>query len=693
MKITNSVKSDCERTELEVRNAMNSVSPDLVFTTETEKDFTNGRLPTLPFQMWSEEIGLRHSFYEKNMRSQILTQKKSSQSEQSKYSILVNELNRRFEVLDDRIPIDEKITIVDHYTQQLVNSGYSGEQIRDIVESSLKGVIRKEENRKNTIRRFKSASETLEKRNFKKLTEATTWYRDIDNESEEKQNALERRKGKESSWNGWRKFNRRRKRNRGEMDIEGKSKIMSVLFVQHTPKSELAKKIREKLESMEKLCSLKFKIVEKTGSKLEELLHKSDSWSDRDCERQDCLVCSSASEEEKRGMCRRRNVVYETYCITCYDNEKRKKDENEIYMFNCENLNEELKRKERIGGKRKRKYDEDEKPKKKKEKREKNKREFKVKYVGETGRSAYERGVEHISDFLNYDESSHLLKHYLSCHQSMRMSDVKFGMRVRNTFRSALERQIGEAVAIDIEKRKGITLMNSKSEYNRCSIPRITTKSAKETLEETEKELKVEKKMKDEIKWMKSRKRNKREKTEEEREIRKEIIVDEKNFDEKKDNEKVEKSERMKSNDNDENEKKRRKLIENREDEKEKNDEKEMEDENEKRGENEKNDENRGENEKIKEIPKIEDFPQEVQKSPKIGLFEKMGKNSGKLKENGTEIVTKKVPPAGRIIEILGLEEVKNREIVKRNMDLEPPPLPRQLGQMRSQAWKTCNLV
>ena len=123
-----------------------------------------------------------------------------------------------------------------------MNSGYSGEQIRDIIESSLKGVVRKE---------------------------ATTWYRDIDNESEEKQNALERRKGKESSWNGWRKCNRRRKRNRGEIDIEGKSKIMSVLFVQHTPKSELAKKIREKLESMEKLCSLKFKIVEKTGSKLE----------------------------------------------------------------------------------------------------------------------------------------------------------------------------------------------------------------------------------------------------------------------------------------------------------------------------------------------------------------------------------------------------------------------------------------
>ena len=124
-------KTDAERTEREVREAMNSVSPDLIFTTETENDFANGRLPTLAFQMWSERSGLRHSFYEKEMRSQILTHKKSSQSEQSKYSILENELTRRFEVLDKDIENDEKVAIVDHYTQQLLDSGYSIEHARE----------------------------------------------------------------------------------------------------------------------------------------------------------------------------------------------------------------------------------------------------------------------------------------------------------------------------------------------------------------------------------------------------------------------------------------------------------------------------------------------------------------------------------------------------------------------------------
>ena len=66
--------------EREFRKAMCDVSEDLEFTTETEKEFKNGRLPTLSFQMWSEKASIRHSYYEKCMRSQVLTQKMSSQT-------------------------------------------------------------------------------------------------------------------------------------------------------------------------------------------------------------------------------------------------------------------------------------------------------------------------------------------------------------------------------------------------------------------------------------------------------------------------------------------------------------------------------------------------------------------------------------------------------------------------------------
>ena len=102
---------------------------------------------------------------------------------------------------------------------------------------------------------------------------------------------------------------------------------MAVTFIPHTAKSELAKRMRQKLESLDKLGNLKMKIVEQTGDKIVDLLHRSDPWSDKDCGREDCLLCESANENEKKGLCKRRNIVYETYCITCKENEKRKEKE------------------------------------------------------------------------------------------------------------------------------------------------------------------------------------------------------------------------------------------------------------------------------------------------------------------------------------------------------------------------------
>ena len=46
------------------------------------------------------------------------------------------------------------------------------------------------------------------------------------------------------------------------------------------------------------------------------------------------------------------------------------------------------------------------------------KKEYSVKYVGESGCSAYERGKEHVPDFHNLNEKSHLLKHYMMKYQN-----------------------------------------------------------------------------------------------------------------------------------------------------------------------------------------------------------------------------------------------------------------------------------
>ena len=56
----------------------------------------------------------------------------------------MNELSQCFEVMDRRISTKEKLEIVDHYTQHLANSEYRSERVREVIESGLKGVIKKE---------------------------------------------------------------------------------------------------------------------------------------------------------------------------------------------------------------------------------------------------------------------------------------------------------------------------------------------------------------------------------------------------------------------------------------------------------------------------------------------------------------------------------------------------------------------
>ena len=53
------------------------------------------------------------------------------------------------------------------------------------------------------------------------------------------------------------------------------------------------------------------------------------------------------------------------------------------------------------------------------------------------------------------------------------------GMRIRRSYRTVLERQIGKAITISRENRAGTTQLNSKGKSNRCTIHKIDTRSEK----------------------------------------------------------------------------------------------------------------------------------------------------------------------------------------------------------------------
>jgi len=106
------------------------------------------------------------------------------------------------------------------------------------------------------------------------------------------------------------------------------------------------------------------------------------------------------------------------------------------------------------------------------------KSDFKIKYIGKSHRSAYERGCEHVEGLLNIDERNHFLKHLVDVHPTLKPNELELGMRVRKQFKNPLERQVGEAIAIREDKLNGYDLMNSKSEFHAAKIKRIAVKDS-----------------------------------------------------------------------------------------------------------------------------------------------------------------------------------------------------------------------
>ena len=85
------------------------------------------------------------------------------------------------------------------------------------------------------------------------------------------------------------------------------------------------------------------------------------------------------------------------------------------------------------------------------------------KYIGETARSPFERGFEHLSDVLNLSLKSHMLRHYVDSHMGEDFDSMKFHMKVIRYTRTSFERQILESDLI--QKNRGQNLHNSGVVY------------------------------------------------------------------------------------------------------------------------------------------------------------------------------------------------------------------------------------
>ena len=102
--------------------------------------------------------------------------------------------------------------------------------------------------------------------------------------------------------------------------------------------------------------------------------------------------------------------------------------------------------------------------------------EHSVIYAGETSRSIRERAKEHWAGCVKSKEDNHMFSHQSLVHSG---EPAKITLRLVGSHQSALSRQVSEAVRI--RRRGGLgSILNSKSEYNRCHITRLRVEEDEE---------------------------------------------------------------------------------------------------------------------------------------------------------------------------------------------------------------------
>ena len=352
-----------------LRDIGNSIHPSIQLTTDYPSNNSDKKMPILNLRVWIDgEDGNKNVVYE-HYRKKISTKStihaRSAMGLKQKRSMLTQEL---LTIMTNCSPrLDETIMKqhINEFMTRLQLSGYDNEFRYDIYNSAKKA-------------------------HQKLLQESSDGTRPMHRPKEWKR--TERKQEKELKKKTWYK--------RGGAE--------SVVFIPCTPNEEL----KRKYETEIKKSGFNIKVIERSGSKIKDILHRKDPFKKEQCNRQNCFVCTSNGKGKRN--CNKQNIKYTISCME----ECGKKD---IYQ-------------------------------------------------GETSYSAYTRGQEHIGKFNRRDSNSMLHNH---CQNEHHGNIVRFRMDITGTFhQDPTLRQISEGV--DIERTNTKRLMNTRSEWNSSQIPQFS---------------------------------------------------------------------------------------------------------------------------------------------------------------------------------------------------------------------------
>ena len=458
---------------------MNSICDWLNFTMESVDDF-GGMLPTLDLNIWVKEDNMVvYVFYQKPMANSMVIQRRAAMPENMRVATLNQEVIRRMLNTSERLDISYRIEVVDNYALKLANSGYDLEYTRKVIKGGLTGYERKlalslDINNPKWKPLHQGAKFNSTGRKLKKTLAKTNWFkkRKVSEMEEDDLQASPSKKSKQTRVEGQDTEPEHHQLHGGMKKTGKQSKNMikktgpaggvqkaknigdletvAVIFVDQTKGGALQKRMQEAEDSIALMVGYRVRVVESSGTQLGRLLPYTNPWQGKHCGRESCYTCNQGGEDLQN--CRKRNILYESICNECNPEEEGKKKLEKFESF---------KKQQGV-------------------------------YVGESARSIFERAGEHRRDAQGQKEDSHIYKHWKTSHPELPEAP-QFTIKVVASFQDALSRQLSEAVRIDL---RGSNILNSKSEYSRCRVPRLRIDKEEWKVDE-QKDAKEKKKKKD----------------------------------------------------------------------------------------------------------------------------------------------------------------------------------------------------
>ena len=210
----------------------------------------------------------------------------------------------------------------------------------------------------------------------------------------------------------------------------------TVIFCPPTPGGQLAKRLKEVTQEVSERHDIKVKVVERAGRSLKSQL--TTGGSEVRCRSNDeCIVHRNGGS----GDCGTEGVVYKGICITCKERGIASKpgDNGEVIRIDGEQ-----------------------------------RRSVESVYYGETSKSCFVRGRQHIESIENeagHSGTTNAFARHRELYHKGEEEDVQYKVEVVRRFKKPLERQVWEGV--EIHSSDAEVVMNSKLDHYQPAVGRI----------------------------------------------------------------------------------------------------------------------------------------------------------------------------------------------------------------------------